>query len=292
MRKLAPIIHLFTLMKSPFLTLTLVAGFAVSSFAQIDLPAASPAATVSQQVGLGTVTIEYARPSLKGRTMFGDRVPYGKVWRTGANRITNLILSEAMLVDGKKVPAGRYGLYAIPTATDFTFILNKDADTWGAYGYKEANDLMRLTVKPEKTATPTEALTFEFADFTPTSASLTMRWENLRVKLPLTNDPDEKIMAQIAEQTAKADAKPGVFSAAANYYYDTNRDMKQALVWANKVVEAEKMYWTYYLRAKIAAKTGDCKLAKSDALQSLELAKKAGDDAYILNNQKLLAECK
>lgn len=109
---------------------------------------------------------------------------------------------------------------------------------------------MRITVKPEKTTTPTEALTFEFADFTPTSASLTMRWESLRVKLPITNDPDEKIMAQIAEQTAKADAKPGVFSAAANYYYDTNRDMKQALVWANKVVESEKMYWTYYLRPK------------------------------------------
>jgi hypothetical protein len=279
-------------MKLPVLTVALLLSATLSTYAQIDLPAASPAATVSQQVGLGTVTIEYARPSLKGRTMFGDRVPYGKVWRTGANKITNLVLSEDMLVDGKKVPAGRYGLYALPTATDFTFILNKDANTWGAYGYKEANDLMRIPVKTEKTATPTEALTFEFADFTPTSANLVMRWEKVLVKLPIKNDPDEKIMAQIAEQTAKADVKPGVLSAAANYYYDTNRDMKQALVWANKVVDAEKMYWTYHLRAKIAARTGDCKLAKADALQSIELAKKAGDDAYIKNNEKLIAECK
>jgi hypothetical protein len=279
-------------MKVSVLTVALLLSATLSTFAQIDLPAASPAATVSQQVGLGTVAVEYARPSLKGRTMFGDRVPYGKVWRTGANKITNLVLSEAMLIDGKKVPAGRYGLYALPTAADFTFILNKDANSWGAYAYKEANDLMRITVKSEKTATPTEALTFEFSDFTPTSTNLVMRWEKVLIRLPIKNDPDEKIMAQIAQQTASADVKPEVLSAAANYYYDTNRDMKQALVWANKVVDAEKMYWTYYLRAKIAARTGDCKLAKADALQSIELAKKAGDDAYVKNNEKLIAECK
>lgn len=279
-------------MKLPLLTVALLLSATLSTYAQIDLPAASPAATVSQQVGLGTVTVEYARPSLKGRTMFGDRLPYGKLWRTGANKITNLVLSEAMLIDGQKVPAGRYGLYAIPTATDFTFIVNKDANTWGAYEYKEANDLVRIPLKIEKPASRTESLTFEFMDFTPTSANLVMRWEQVLVKLPIKNDPDERIMAQIAEQTAKADVKPGVLSAAANYYYDTNRDMKQALVWANKVVDAEKMYWTYYLRAKIAARTGDCKLAKADALQSIELAKKAGDYAYIKNNEKLIAECK
>ncbi len=278
-------------MKSTILVAALLVGGLSAVQAQIQLPAASPTATVSQQVGLGTVTVEYARPSLKGRTMFGDRVPYGKVWRTGANKITNLVLSEDMLVGDRTLPAGRYGLFAIPTATNFTFVLNKDADAWGAYSYTEANDVARFAIKPERTATQTEALTFDFTDFTPTTANLTLRWENLLVKLPIRNDPDERIMSQIAQQTAKADAKPEVYSAAANYYYDTNRDLKQALSWANKVVDAQKAYWTYHLRAKIEAKAGDCKTARADAQQSLELARKAGDDAYIKNNEQILSNC-
>lgn len=272
--------------------LSLLTGFSLTAVAQIKLPSASPSATVSQQIGLGTVTVEYARPSLKGRTMFGDQVPYGKVWRAGANKITNLILTDELMVDGQTLPAGRYGLYAIPTADDFTFIINKDANAWGAGTYKAENDVMRKAVKVQKSATKAEGLTFEFTDFTPTSANLTMRWEGVSASLPLKDDPDAKIMAQIAEQTARPNADAGVYSAAANYYYNTNRDMKQALVWANKVVDSQKEYWTYYLRAKIAAKNGDCKAARADSQQSMELAKKANDDAYIKNNERLMAECR
>lgn len=279
-------------MTSRFLPFALVVGFMAAAQAQIQLPAASPAATVSQQIGLGTVTVEYARPTLKGRTMYGDRVPYGKVWRAGANKITNLVLSEEMLIDGKKVPAGRYGLYAIPTTNNFTFIINKDANALGAYSYTEANDVVRIPVKMEKSQSTTEALTYEFTDFTPLSANLTLRWENMLAKLPIKNDPDARIMAQIAEQTTKPDAKMGVLFAAADYYYETNRDLKQAMTWANKVVEADQKYWTYYLRAKIAAKAGDCKTARADARQSLELATKANDYAYIKNNEQILAGCK
>lgn len=279
-------------MKSRFLSLVLAVSLTGAAQAQIQLPAASPAATVSQQIGLGTVTVEYARPSLKGRTMFGDRVPYGKVWRAGANKITNLVLSEDMQIDGKTISAGRYGLYAIPTTTDFTFILNKDANAFGAYSYNETNDAARFTVKSEKASAKTEALTFEFTDFTPVSANLSLRWENLVAKLPISNNPDARIMAQIAEQTAKPDAKMGVFMAAADYYYETNRDLKQAMTWANKVVDADKKYWTYYLRAKIAAKAGDCKTARADAQQSLDLAKQANDYAYIKNNELILAGCR
>ncbi len=279
-------------MTSRFLLVALAATVFSTAQAQIQLPAASPQATVSQQIGLGTVTVEYGRPSLKGRTMFGDRVPYGKVWRAGANKATNLVLSEEMVIGGKTIPAGRYGLYVVPNEAEFTFIVNKDANVFGAYSYKEENDLTRIAVKTEKAATPTENLTYEFTDFTPTSANLTLRWENKVAKLPLKNDPDARIMAQIAEQTAKADAKPGVLMAAADYYYETNRDLKQAMTWANKVVEADQKYWTYHLRAKIAAKAGDCKTARADAQQSLDMAKKAGDDAYVKNNEALLKQCK
>lgn len=266
----------------------------LTGYAQIDLPAASPASTVSQQIGLGTVTVSYGRPSLKGRTMFGDRVPYGKVWRTGANKITNLTLSETMTLNGKALTAGTYGLYSIPDADSFTFIINKDANAWGAYDYKEANDVLRLVVKPERVnkRQTTETLTFEFVDVTPTSATLQMRWENVIARLPITNDADTRVLAQIKAKTADPKATTDTYYAAANYYLDSNRDLNQALQWANKVVEKSQEYWTYHLRAKIEAKLGNCKAARADAQMSLDMAKKANDDAYVKNNETILEGCK
>ena len=271
---------------------TLLSACLTAGYAQITVPAASPAATISQQVGLGTVTVDYARPSLKGRTMFGDRVPYGKVWRTGANKITNIVLSEAMTLNGKALAAGTYGLYSIPTADSFTFIINKDAKAWGAYDYKEVNDVMRLVVRPERSAMKTETLTFEFVDITPTSATLQVRWDEMVARLPIANDADTRVMAEIKAKTASLTASTDTYFGAAQYYLDTNRDLNQALAWSNKVVEKSTEYWTYHLRAKIEAKLGNCKSARADAQMSLDLAKKAGDDAYIKNNEKILEDCK
>ena len=270
----------------------LVAGLSYASLAQIDTPAASPAATVSQGIGLAKVTVTYSRPLLKGRKMFGDQVPYGKVWRTGANGNTKVAITEEVTINGQKVPAGSYGLFTIPNPEEWTIILSKSDKGFGSFDYKETDDLLRFTVKPEKLKMPAEAFTIEFTDFTSTMANLALRWENVQVKFPIQHDPDAKIMAKIAEETAKADAKSGVFFAAADYYYQTNRDLKQARVWADKVLDGEKEYWTYYLRGKIAARQGDCKTARADAIAGLELAKKAGDDAYIKNHNQILATCK
>lgn len=276
-----------------FVITTLLSACLTAGYAQIELPAASPSSTISQQIGLGKVTVEYSRPSLKGRTMFGSQVPYGKVWRTGANKITTLTLSEPMTLNGKALDTGTYGLYSIPDQDSFTFIINKDAKAWGSYDYKEANDVLRLTVKTEKDARPkTETLTFEFVDITPMSAKLQMRWENVIANLTINDDADSKVMAQIKEKTALATASTDTYYGAANYYLDSNRDLKQALTWANKVVEKNTEYWTYNLRAKIEAKLGNCKAARADAQVSLDLAKKAGDDAYIKSNEKILEDCK
>ncbi len=278
-------------MKKSLLTLALTAIFAGTAMAQINTPAASPAAMVAQTVGLTKVTVDYARPALKGRKMFGDQVPYGKVWRTGANRTTKLTLSDDIMMGGKLVPAGSYGLFTVPDKGEWTIVINKDAVGPGAFAYKVENDVLRFTVKSQ-TVPATEFFTIEFSDFTPTTANLVLRWETTQVKIPLMNDPDERIMAQIEEQTAAAEVKPGVYFAAADYYYQTNRDLKQALEWANKVVADDQKYWTYYLRAKIEQKLGTCPAAKTDAMLSLDMAKKAGDDAYVKNNERLLAECK
>ena len=269
-----------------------MASLAGAAQAQIRTPQPSPSATVSQGIGLGKVTIDYSRPALKGRKMFGDQVPYGKVWRTGANTATKLTLDADMTINGKVVPAGSYALLTIPGENEWTIIINKTAQSFGAFAYKESEDFMRFTTKVEKLATPAEFFTIEFTDFTSTATNIAIRWENAQVKFSIKTDPDAAIMAQIQAETAKADAKPGVFSAAANYYFDTNRDLKQAREWADKVVEADKKYWTYYLRGKIAAKQGDCKTAKADAEAGLKMAQEAGDDAYIKNHKGVLAMCK
>ncbi len=260
--------------------------------AQIQTPQASPAATITQTIGLGKATLEYSRPALKGRKMFGTQVPYGKVWRTGANKITNLVLSEEMTIGGQKVPAGAYGLFTIPAIGDWTIILSKDANMWGAYEYSDKNDVVRFTAKSQKLAKAQEHFTIEFTDFTPSEASVAISWENTLVKFPIKNDADAKIMAEIEKKMSASEISIATYSAAANYYYDTNRDLKKAYEWANKVVDNDQKFWTYYLRGKIAAKIGQCDVAVADATKGLALAKEAGDDSYILNHQKVLNECK
>lgn len=273
----------------PFLALGL---FSLGATAQIQTPQASPLATVAQAIGLGKATVEYSRPSLKGRKMFGAQIPYGKVWRLGANKVTNLTLTEDMTVGGKAVAAGTYALLAIPTATDWTIILNKNAGMSGAYAYQEAEDVVRFTVKSRKLAQAQEHLTIGFTDFTPTEAFVAISWENSEVKFAVKQDSDAKIMAQIKEKMAASDISTDTYMAAASYYHDTNRDLNQAYEWASKVVEKSQKYWTYHLRGKIAAKIGKCDVARADATKGLAMAKESGDDAYILGHQKLLAECK
>ncbi|AXE16857.1 DUF2911 domain-containing protein [Runella rosea] len=260
--------------------------------AQIKTPAASPAATAVQSIGLANVTVEYSRPSLKGRKLFGTPLaPYGQVWRTGANKVPNLILSQEMTLEGQKVPAGTYGLFTIPTETEWTIILSKNPNQWGAYDYKQTDDLLRFKVKAEKTAKTEEYFTIEFTDFTPNSAKIAIRWENLQAKFSISHDPDAQIMAEIQQKLNAPTVTEGTYSDAANYYYDTNRDLNKAYEWANKVVEKEKEYWTYYLRGKIAAKIGKCDVAIADAQKGLELAKKTNDGAYILNHTNVLKAC-
>jgi hypothetical protein len=279
-------------MKKQVLFVLLFCFIAISIEAQIKTPAPSPSATAIQEVGLATVTIEYSRPSLKGRKMIGSTlVPFGQVWRTGANKIPNLKLTEDVTIEGQKVPAGTYGIFTIPNMAEWTIILSKKPDQWGAYDYKEADDLVRFKVKSEKLAAKEEHFTMAFTDFTKTSAKLAIRWENTQVKFNIVHDADAQIMAEIKSKTSAADATTDTYFGAAEYYFDTNRDLNQAFDWATKVVEKDKQYWTYNLRAKIAAKLGKCDIATDDATKGLEMAKKEKDAAYITNLTNVLKSC-
>lgn len=270
-------------------------GFMLPTFliSQINVPAPSPFATVKQTVGLADVSIEYSRPSLKGRKMMGSSlIPYGKVWRTGANKVPKLTVSKDVTIDGHPLPAGSYGILTIPGLTSWTIILSGNADQFGSFTYKESEDILRFTVKPQTMATKEEAFSFGFTDFNEISSNVYIKWENTQLKFKITHNPSAEILAEIKEKTSASTVSPDTYFSAAEYYYDKNINLAQALEWANKVVESDKQYWTYNLRGKIAAKLGKCDIAVSDAKEGLVLAKRDNDPAYIVNLNKILSSCK
>ncbi len=273
--------------------LVIFTQFFSSLNAQIKTPAASPSASVTQEIGLAKATIEYSRPSLKNRKMIGgELVPFGKIWRTGANKIPNLIFDQDVMIDGKNVPAGTYGLATIPNEKEWTIVITKNAKQWGVYEYKESEDLMRFKVKSEKTKLKEEHFTMGFSDFISTSANIFITWENTTLKFKVSQNPEAAIMAEIKEKTSAAEVNTDTYYGAANYYFENGKDLKQAFEWANKMIEKEKAYWTLAVRAKIAQKLGNCAVAKADATEGIPLAQKDNDSSYVATLSKILNECK
>ncbi len=291
LRPINPLIFYF-IMKSFFSFL--ISGVLFASFcqAQISTPPASPAATISQGVGLTTVTIDYSRPSVKGRKIFGNLTPYGKIWRTGANKITSIKFGEDLLFNGHPVKAGSYGLYTVPGENQWKIVLNSDDKQWGAYGYDPKKDVYSFEVPVNKLNDLVESLTIEFTDFTPASAFIRIAWEKTAVKFKVEHLVHDKIVAEIREKTADPKVGEWTLMSAADYYYEHNLELEKALSWAQKVVEKEKAYYTYQLVARIAAKIGKCDVALENANLSMPLAKAAGDDAYIKLNEAVYQKCK
>lgn len=278
------------------LTTTLLAAPAQ---AQIVTPQASPKSTVTQRVGLTDVTITYYRPSAKGRTVFGaDKavVADGKRWRTGANATTSIKFSDDVLVDGKKVPAGEYGLYTIPGASEWTVVLNKSLKQGAdVEGFKDDQDVARFTVKPYKLGNKVETFTINFADLTPATANVDLEWENTGAKFKITSDVDAKVMAQIDEKVVKnANPTPGDLAGAAVYYYENNKDLKQALAWIQKANATDPKFWNVNTEAKIRLKMKDYKGAIAAAERSKKLAQAATppNNDYVRMNDELVAEAK
>jgi hypothetical protein len=258
-----------------------------SAFAQINMPRPSPSSTVMQKVGLADVTIAYSRPGMKGRKIFGDLVPFDKIWRTGANEPTKVTFSDTVSVEGTKLAPGDYALYTIPGATEWTIIFGKNSKA-GANDYKDEQQAARFKVKSQKGCAPVETFTINFTDVTTTSANIQLSWESTIVKFKIENDVDAKVMTEIKQKMDNS----YVYFQAASYYYETDRDMKQALEWVNKATENSAAFWQLHLKAKILVKLGDCKAATETAQKSIELAKVAKNDEYVKMNEKLIADCK
>jgi hypothetical protein len=280
--------QILTDMKKLFIpALIMICLVSFSSFAQINLPRPSPSSTVMQKVGLADVTIAYSRPSAKGRKVFGDVVPFDKMWRTGANEATKISISDTVSIEGNKIAPGDYALYTIPGTAEWTIILGKNARV-GANDYKDEQQAARFKVKSEKLCAAVETFTIDFVNLTTSSAYIQLSWESTSVKFKIENEVDAKVMADIKAKTENLNT----YFQAASYYYETNRDLKQALEWINKVTaNGGGAFYQVHLKAKIQAKMGDCKGATETAMKSLELSKAAKNDEYVKFNEKVIADC-
>ncbi len=256
----------------------------------LKMPQPSTPQTISQDFGLGKINVSYSRPNVKGRKIFGALEPYDKVWRTGANSATVVKFTDAIKVEGKDLPAGEYALFTIPGKTEWTIIFNKGVKEWGAYTYSEANDVLRVKVKPVALKEKVETFTIQFANVYDTSAQLQLSWENTLVNVNLTTSVDERVMASIAE-AMKGEKKP--YFQSAIYYYSNGKDLKTALEWMN---EAEKQMtdapWVKLWKGRVQLKMGDKAGAAKTAKEGVEIATKIKNDEYIRLNSQLLEETK
>lgn len=252
-------------------TAVAAAACALPAFAQQtppELPQASPKARVEQQVGLTQFAVTYNSPGVKGRTVWGDLVPYDELWRTGANAATTLEASRDFTFGGTKVPAGTYALYTIPGKTSWTVILNKNPGASGTRGYDKKNDVARVTVTPA-TAPARERLAFLFADTTDDATRLDLEWDTLRVSVPVTVDTQAQAMANIDK--ALGDAWRPHF-ASARYLLDSGGNLDQAIGYIDTSIAIKPTWWNTWVKAQILGKQGK----RSEAVAAAEEAQKLG----------------
>jgi ribosomal protein S10 len=277
-------------MKKSILTIILASALSLGVNAQVKLPQASSLTEVRQAVGIRNVTLKYSRPNTNGRVVFGELVPYGTVWRTGANTVSAFTFEEEVSIGGKKIPAGTYGLLTIPNKNEWTIILSKNSQQWGSYTYKQEEDAVRFTVKPISLPTKVETFTISFDNVTTKSSTVTIAWEKTAVKFDINVDQSKEILASI-DQAMLSDKKP--YFQAAQYYFSNNLDIKKAAEW---VVEADKgnteAPWIKYWKSQILLKSGDKKAAQQAAQEGLEIAQKSNNEEYIKLNTNALNNAK
>jgi hypothetical protein len=278
--------------------LLLVAIFALSGLvatAQVKTPQASPSSKVEQVVGLTNVEVNYSRPSAKGRTVFGELVPYGSNWRTGANANTTITFSENVKIEGKDLAKGTYALYTTPKADSWDVIFYKNTDNWGLpEKWNDSDVAVKVSVKPESTNRHIETFTISVNNITNDNATLNLEWEKTIV--PVKIEVPTKEVAITSIENALAGPKAGDYFSASQYFYQSGGDMNKALTWVNKAIEMataggkEAPFW--YLRQKslIQAKLNDKKGAIETAKLSLAAAIKAGNKDYEKMNNDSIAE--
>jgi tetratricopeptide (TPR) repeat protein len=255
----------------------------------IKTPAPSPTQTIKQDFGISSVELIYSRPSMKGRKVFGDLVPWGKVWRTGANSATRIKFADDVTFGGQTLKAGEYALYTVPNEKEWEIIINKGSANWGT-DYKQEDDVIRVKAKSSKLDDAVESFTMQFANVKPSTAELQIMWDKTSVSVPFSTDVESKVMAQINNAMNK-DNRP--YFQSAMYYMDNGKDLNQALAWFDKAAEMNpNAYWIQHQRANALAKLGRKQEAKDAAEKSMKMAKEQKNEDYVRLNEKLIESLK
>lgn len=261
--------------KIALFTLMIIVGASVATLAQLALPQPSPKASVMYTVGLTEVQVTYSAPAVNGREIWGKLVPYGQVWRTGANTATEISFSTDVMVAGKAVKAGKYALFTIPTAGNWTVIINSNAGQWGSTNYKQELDVVRFEVTPEKLAEPKDRLGFYIHHVSADEAHVVMKWESIKIKFPVTVDSKAQALASINRHF---DNTPGDWyphANAANYMVANGGNLQDALRYANRATELNpKHFMAHWSKARVHEALGQ----PAEALAAAQAAKKAGDE--------------
>lgn len=273
--------------------LSLIAVFTIVMLqAQIETPQASAPAELDVKVGLTNIELEYSRPNMNGRVIFGDLVPYGKIWRTGANKNSTISFSDDVVIDGQTLKAGKYAIYTKPEKNNWEIYFYTDTENWGnPEKWDDSKVAAKTTAKVIPLPFEMETFSISIDDLTINSAKLNFLWSNVYVETKIEVPTDKKVMGSI-EKTMKAGAKMEDYLAAANYYYNAGKDIDQAKKWIDEGMKLNKDPKFYQLRQQslIYAKAGDKKGAIDLAKKSLAAAQKAGNEDYIKMNEDSIKE--
>ena len=279
-------------MKNLALLCLIALGSLTSVSAQsLKLPALSPTAKIEQSFSTTNITIDYSRPSMRGRKIFGGLVAYGELWRTGANAATKVTFGEDVVMGGTDIKKGTYALYTVPNENSWQIILNKGVKNWGTGGYNKEDDVVSFSVTPKRINNKIETFTITIADITYTTCNIVLKWENTKVIIPVKANNQERIKKDIT----KAVEKPSIpYYQAANYYLQTKQNLDKALTYIDKAIEGRpKAFWMYHLKAKIAKEMGKKDIAIAAANKAIETSAGSAYEAeQKRNNQKIIDSLK
>ncbi len=268
--------------------LFVAAAMVTNAQSQLKTPSLSPNAKIIQDFSTSSIEISYSRPSMRGRKVFGDIVPYGLAWRTGANAATKIKIGEDLEIGGQKVKAGEYSLYTIPGKTEWEIVLSNGSGSLPPDGYSKDLDVARFTVKPSSFEGDCQTFTILIKDITFTTCKLELIWERTKIVIPVIAYNTERIEDNIDKAINHPASLP--YFQAANYYFETNRKLDLANSYVDKAIEQDpKAYYMWYLKARIQRKLGNNDAAIAAAKKSMELAKgTSAENEYTRNNQKVI----
>lgn len=262
--------------------------------AQITHPKASPFAVVEQEVGLSKISVKYSRPAAKGRKIFGGLVPYGRIWRVGANESTKITVDTDMIVMGNTLPEGTYALYAFPEASAWQIVFHNNTSHWGdgRKNYDAKEDLFRINVKPKSVTQFQENFLIAFDSITHNSANMSLTWATTQISIPFTVDTHAQMEIEIVKQIAE-NPKAQTYYEAARYLQEQEKDYERALEYLNKALElGGDTYYFHRVKSLVEAALGDYDSAIQSAEKSLEISKSLEKDEFVRMNENNIAKWK